>query len=143
MGDSGRRGPRAPPEAEGTSQQEEEEDEAEYFRQAVARSLMKVWQTGLRAPGYHAPVCPCTLVALDTAFSLQTCFQRQPRGRRPTGPPGKKQQLKERKPTKAVNGGLSKGRVEAQAPRPRWDTGGLPGTMGKARPRPPGGSKAA
>lgn len=34
-GDSDAEDPGAPPEAEGPSQQDEEEDEAEYFRQAV------------------------------------------------------------------------------------------------------------
>ncbi|ELR45165.1 Suppressor of SWI4 1-like protein, partial [Bos mutus] len=67
-GDSDAEDPGAPPEAERTSQQEEEEDEAEYFRQAVGEE------------------------------PDEDMFPKAAKRRRPTGPPGKKQRLKERKP---------------------------------------------
>ncbi|XFF79877.1 hypothetical protein AB1E18_006096 [Capra hircus] len=66
-GDSDAEDPGAPPEAEGTSQQEEEEDEAEYFRQAVGEE------------------------------PDEDMFPKAAKRRRPTGPPGKKQRLKEQK----------------------------------------------
>lgn len=125
-GDSDAEDPGAPPEAERTSQQEEEEDEAEYFRQAVGEEPDEgVWQTGLRAPGYHGPVCPCTLVAL-TLFLPTDMFPKAAKRRRPTGPPGKKQRLKERKPDRGSDR------------RPQKAKGKGPGAQAKVGPRGPG-----
>lgn len=56
-GDSDAEDPGAPPEAEGASLREEEEDEAEYFRQAVGEEPDEgVCQAGVRAAGHHGPV---------------------------------------------------------------------------------------
>ncbi|MBZ3869090.1 Suppressor of SWI4 1-like protein [Sciurus carolinensis] len=67
-GDSDAEDPGAPPEAEGPAQQEEEEDEAEYFRQAVGEE------------------------------PDEDMFPRVTKRRLHTGPPGKKQRVKERRP---------------------------------------------
>lgn len=55
-GDSDAEDPGAPPEAEGPGWQEEEEDEAEYFRQAVGEEPDEgAWWGPKWAPG----ACPC------------------------------------------------------------------------------------
>ncbi|XP_044110185.1 suppressor of SWI4 1 homolog isoform X4 [Neovison vison] len=67
-GDSDAEDPGVPPESEGAGQPEEEEDEAEYFRQAVGEE------------------------------PDEDMFPKAAKRRRPAGPPGKKQQGKERRP---------------------------------------------
>lgn len=136
-GDSDAEDPGAPPEAEGTSQQEEEEDEAEYFRQAVGEEPDEgVWQTGLRAPGYHAPVCPCALVAL-TPFFPADMFPKAAKRRRPTGPPGKKQQLKERKPDRGSERRPQKAKGRGPGAQAKMGHRGAARNRGQGRPRPP------
>lgn len=135
-GDSDAEDPGAPPEAERTSQQEEEEDEAEYFRQAVGEEPDEgVWQTGLRAPGYHGPVCPCTLVAL-TLFLPTDMFPKAAKRRRPTGPPGKKQRLKERKPDRGSDRRPQKAKGKGPGAQAKVGPRGAARNRGQGRPRP-------
>lgn len=106
-GDSDAEDPGAPPEAEGPSQQDEEEDEAEYFRQAVGEE------------------------------PDEDMFPKAARRRWPTGPPGKKQRVKEQKLGRGSNQRppKSKGRPQgAQAKAgPKWAAQ----DRGRGRARPP------
>lgn len=92
-GDSDAEDPGAPPEAEGASLREEEEDEAEYFRQAVGEE------------------------------PDEDMFPKATKWRRPTGPPGKKRRVKERKPDRGSD------------QRPPKAKGRPPGTQAKMGPR--------
>lgn len=92
-GDSDAEDPGAPPEAVGTNQNEEDEDDAEYFRQAVGEEPDEgVCRAVLVIPG--APYFLRTLT-----ISLPTdMFPRVGKRRRMGRPPGKKQRGKEQRP---------------------------------------------
>lgn len=134
-GDSDAEDPGAPPEAEGTSQQEEEEDEAEYFRQAVGEEPDEgVWQLGLWAPRACLSV---RLVAL-TPYLPADMFPKAAKRRRPTGPPGKKQQrLKERKPDRGSDRRPQKAKGRGPGAQAKVGPRGPARNRGQGRPRPP------
>lgn len=106
-GDSDAEDPGAPPEAEGPSQQDEEEDEAEYFRQAVGEE------------------------------PDEDMFPKAARRRWPTGPPGKKRRAKEQKLGRGSNQRPPKGKGRPQGAQakagPKWAAQ----DRGRGRARPP------
>lgn len=91
-GDSDAEDPGAPPEAERAGQQEEE-DEAEYFRQAVGEEPDEGAWRGSAQPGTGTCPCPGDL----TPYFFTDMFPKAQR-RRSTRPPSKKQRLKQRRP---------------------------------------------
>ncbi|XP_027404370.1 suppressor of SWI4 1 homolog [Bos indicus x Bos taurus] len=105
-GDSDAEDPGAPPEAERTSQQEEEEDEAEYFRQAVGEE------------------------------PDEDMFPKAAKRRRPTGPPGKKQRLKERKPDRGSDRRPQKAKGKGPGAQAKVGPRGAARNRGQGRPRP-------
>uniref|UniRef100_A0A8C0XNE2 Brix domain-containing protein n=1 Tax=Castor canadensis TaxID=51338 RepID=A0A8C0XNE2_CASCN len=98
-GDSDAEDPGAPPEAEGPSRQGEEEDEAEYFRQAVGEE------------------------------PDEDMFPRVAKRRRLSGPPGRKWQVKQRRPDR------DRGRGRGGAWRPSEPKGRPQGAQAKPRLR--------
>lgn len=106
-GDSDAEDPGAPPEAEGTSQQEEEEDEAEYFRQAVGEE------------------------------PDEDMFPKAAKRRRPTGPPGKKQRLKEQKLDRGSDRRPQKAKGRGPGAQAKMGHRGAARNRGQGRPRPP------
>ncbi|XP_047559104.1 suppressor of SWI4 1 homolog isoform X3 [Lutra lutra] len=85
-GDSDAEDPGVPPETEGAGQPEEEEDEAEYFRQAVGEE------------------------------PDEDMFPKAAKRRRRAGPPGKKQQGKERRPGQGTDSRPPKAKARSQGP---------------------------
>uniref|UniRef100_A0A8C3VXT0 Peter pan homolog n=1 Tax=Catagonus wagneri TaxID=51154 RepID=A0A8C3VXT0_9CETA len=107
-GDSDAEDPGAPPEAEGTSlREEEEEDEAEYFRQAVGEE------------------------------PDEDMFPEAARRRRPSGPPGKKRRVKERKPDRGSDRRPPKAKGRPSGAQAKMGPRGAARDRGRGRPWPP------
>lgn len=131
-GDSDAEDPGVPPETEGAGQPEEEEDEAEYFRQAVGEEPDEgMWLGSPRLGTLGLSLC-CG--GLDAVFFPQTCSQRQPNEDGLLGPQAGSSKGRSGGLVKALTPGLQRPRAAGPSgARPSWDAEELPGTAGEAK----------